>query len=88
MTAKHGEMPLTVFALGYSRRRLLMPKWTMPKWMEAYREFICNTGGNTVERLMNGTTNPIVNLPLSTLECAVKSQVILLEILHKNGKLV
>lgn len=62
-------------------------KWQMPGWMEPYRELICNTGGNTVERLMNGNTNPIVNLPLSTLECAVKSQVILLETLHKRGRL-
>jgi hypothetical protein len=62
-----------------------MKKWTMPKWMEPYREFIGNTGGNTVEQLMNGTDDPLINLPLSTLQACVKSQVGLLLRLHNEG---
>lgn len=64
-----------------------MTKWTMPEWMEPYREHIVNTGGNVVESLVNGTTSPLINLPLSTLQACVKSQVALLERLHKAGKL-
>jgi hypothetical protein len=59
--------------------------WTMPAWMENYRRFIVNTGGNSVEELVNGHTSPIVNLPLSTLEACVKSQVALLQQLHGAG---
>ena len=59
--------------------------WTMPKWMEPYRKHIRNTGGNTIERMMNGNADPVVNLPLSTLQTCVKSQVSLLMHLHENG---
>lgn len=59
-------------------------KWTMPEWMEPFRESICNTGGNSVEDMMNGHANPRVNLPLSTLQACVKSQVLLLENLRKR----
>jgi hypothetical protein len=62
-----------------------MKKWTMPKWMEPYRECIRNTGGNTVEQLMNGNDRPDVNLPLSTLQACVKSQVSLLLQLRDAG---
>lgn len=58
-------------------------KWKMPKWMEQYRYFICNTGGNDIEDMMNGNADPRVNLPLSTLQACVKSQVLLLELLHE-----
>lgn len=57
-------------------------KWTMPKWMELYRNCIVNTGGNAIEDMVNGDANPQVNLPLSTLQACVKSQVALLALLH------
>lgn len=62
-------------------------KWTMPKWMEPYRGSICNTGGNTIEECMNGNSDPVINLPLSTIQFGVKSQVALLYSLHNSRKL-
>lgn len=56
-----------------------MKKWTMPGWLEPYRALIVNTGGNSIEDMMNGNADPVVNLPLSTLQACVKSQVALLE---------
>ncbi len=61
--------------------------WTMPEWMEPYREYIRNTGGNVIEDMVNGNANPLVNLPLSTLQACVKSQVSMLEGFHRAGKL-
>lgn len=37
--------------------------------------------------MMNGDADPRTNLPLSTLQACVKSQVLLLETLHKQGRL-
>ena len=62
-------------------------RWTMPNWMEPFRSLICNTGGNSIEAMMDGNADPRVNLPLSTLQAAVKSQVYLLEKLHSVGML-
>ena len=31
--------------------------WTMPEWMEKYRPLISNTGGNTVEDLIDRLNN-------------------------------
>src|SRR5947209_7313362 len=59
----------------------------MPKWMEPYRKHICNTGGNSIEDCMNGDADPVINLPLSTIQFGVKSQVGLLYALHKAGVL-
>lgn len=56
----------------------------MPAWMEPYRDLIHNTGGNTVEEMYNGNADPRVNLPLSTLQACVKSQVSLLYTLAKH----
>ena len=61
--------------------------WVMPEWMEPYREYIRNTGGNVIEDMVNGNADPIINLPLSTLQACVKSQVSMLEGLFVNGKL-
>lgn len=61
--------------------------WKMPKWMKKYRALICNTGGNDIESMVNGNADPVINLPLSTLQACVKSQVILLESLYEAGKL-
>lgn len=62
-----------------------MKKWTMPAWMKPYAPCICNTGGNDIAEMMNGNADPRVNLPLSTLQCAVKSQVAMLEQLREAG---
>ena len=62
-------------------------KWKMPKWMKFYESLIHNTGGNDVEEMVNGNANPGVNLPLSTLQACVKSQVGLLLTLHDKGML-
>ena len=62
-------------------------KWVMPRWMEKFRHDIVNTGGNGVEEMVNGNADPYVNLPLSTLQACVKSQVALLERLHASGAL-
>ncbi len=72
-----------------NRGRVLRPgeQWKMPKWMERYRHFICNTGGNDVVAMVNGNADPFINLPLSTLQACVKSQVILLNTLHQKGML-
>lgn len=65
-------------------------KWTMPKWMEPFREHINNTGGNPIEELVNddGTnSNVVVNAPRALICVAVKCQVSLLETLHEKGML-
>ena len=61
--------------------------WTMPIWMESYRDLIGNTGGNSVEELMNDNTDSRVNLPLAILSVAVQSQVHLLERLYARRML-
>ena len=65
-------------------------KWTMPSWMRKYRKFINNTGGNSVEELMNddGTNSNVFNNPIRGMLCvAVKSQVAMLTELHQQGKI-
>lgn len=64
-----------------------MEKWKMPAWMEPYARHIVNTGGNDLTAMVNGNADPRINLPLSTLQACVKSQVSLLEGLHKAGRL-
>ena len=64
-----------------------MKKWKMPKWMQPYADCIVNTGGNDIEDMVNGHADPLVNLPLSTLQACVKSQVSLLNQLHEEGML-
>lgn len=62
-------------------------QWTMPDWMEPYRQYIANTGGNSIESMMNGDADPLINLPLSTLQACVKSQISLLYVMHDKGML-
>lgn len=62
-------------------------RWTMPKWMRRFEPFIVNTGGNDVTEMVNGHADPRVNLPLSTLQACVKSQVALLEQLKEANML-
>ena len=64
--------------------------WTMPEWMEPFRKLINNTGGNSIEELVNddGTnSNVFNNAPRALICCAVKCQVDLLKSLHKAGAL-
>lgn len=59
-------------------------RWTMPPWMESYRGLIGNTGGNSIEELMNDHHTVVqVNAPRAMICVAVKSQVALLERLHR-----
>ncbi len=62
--------------------------WTAPDWMRPYLEHIVNTGGGDIEQMVNGDADPYINLPLSTLQACVKSQVALLQLLHQRGLLV
>lgn len=63
-------------------------EWTMPEWMKPYRELIRNTGGNTIEEIMNNHDADIfTNAPLAMICVAVKSQVDFLTLLYKNDKL-
>jgi hypothetical protein len=60
----------------------------MPEWMERYRDLIGNTGGNTIEELMNDrSTTAQVNVIRAGLIVAVTSQVTLLYQLHRDGLL-
>lgn len=62
-------------------------EWIMPKWMEIYRHLFVNTGGNTIERLMNGHTAMQINAPVAFLEMSVEAQVGLLHRLKEAGLL-
>ena len=65
--------------------------WKMPDWMKPLAPMFANTGREAnveaIEELFNGTTDPLINLPLSTIEFGIKSQVTLLYILYKSSKL-
>ena len=63
-------------------------KWKMPAWMEPLRGWIVNAGGNRIEDMVNGNADPYVNLPLSTLQACVKSEVALLTNLHEHALLL
>jgi hypothetical protein len=60
----------------------------MPAYLEPYRGLIVNTGGNSLEELMNDQTSDLQNNAIRALLCvAVKSQLSLLERLHERGQL-
>ncbi len=62
--------------------------WVMPDWMEQYRDLINNTGGNSVEDLLNDReTTARSNVVRAGLIIAVHSQVGLLYALRKLGLL-
>lgn len=64
------------------------PPWTMPAWMEPYRDLFANTGGNHIEDLVNDTASTVGNNVLRAALCvAVESQVALLRRLHAHGYL-
>lgn len=66
-------------------------RWKMPKWMEPYRQIISNTGGNSIEELMERWLNDrhlaATNEIVFALCVAVSSQVTLLNHLHHDGLL-
>jgi hypothetical protein len=62
-------------------------KWKMPEWMECFRDSFNNTGGNSVETLMNGHTAMQINAPLAFLEMSCEAQVRLLCTLKQQGYL-
>jgi len=65
-------------------------KWVMPEWMEPYRSLFNNTGGNSIEDLMNRSAdeaNIVINAPLVLICVAVESQVTLLHALQKGNHL-
>lgn len=76
------------YRLGISLGAGMSDDWTMPEWMEPYRELIRNTGGNPIEELVNDrTTNAQSNMIRAALIVAVESQVGLLMSLHAKGLL-
>ncbi len=61
-------------------------KWVMPEWMERYRYEIGNTGGNSVEDLMNDHGSNLFNNSIKCLLISsVSSQVNLLERLREKN---
>ena len=62
--------------------------WTMPEWMEPYRKFIGETGGNLIEELMNDHhTTAQVNIIRAGLIVCVNAQISMLHRLHRAGLL-
>jgi hypothetical protein len=65
-----------------------MEPWTMPEWMEPYRDLFYSTGGNSIEDLMNDhDTNTFNNQIRWVIIVGVRCQVALLERLHADGRL-
>lgn len=66
--------------------------WTMPSWMEPYREDFVNTGGNSIEELMDDLdrdkTMVQTNVVRFVLAVSVSSQVGMLTRLHEAGRLI
>lgn len=60
--------------------------WVMPDWMEPCRSHFSNTGGNSIEDLVNKSKPN--NLAWGMLAVSVESQIILLNGLHAAGLLV
>lgn len=77
--------------MGRPRLPKKTPGWAMPDWMKPFARLFCNTGREptveAIEYLYNDTADPRINLPLSMIECGVKSQVGMLYQLHKAGLL-
>lgn len=64
------------------------PPWTMPPWMEKYRAHFTNTGGNSLEDLLNDhDSNQFNNVIRAGLIVSVGSQVGLLHRLKAAGLL-
>jgi hypothetical protein len=80
----HGRM---VRAIAYELKRVNM--WRMPDWMEPYRTFIAETGGNEIEELLfsfEHDRNMVrTNFPRFAIACMARAQVGLLQRLHEDG---
>lgn len=65
--------------------------WRMPEWMEPYRSFIAETGGNEIEELIfsfdHDKNLARTNFPRFAIACMARAQVGLLQRLHKDGSL-
>lgn len=65
--------------------------WTMPEWMEPYRDHFYSTGGNTVEYLMDAPNLDKnlsrTNMILFTLCMMAEAQVAILSRLHSDNLL-
>lgn len=62
--------------------------WVMPEWMEQYREYITNTGGNSIEELMNDRDcNARSNHIRWVIICMATAQIHQLMQLHKHNLL-
>lgn len=63
--------------------------WTMPEWMEPYRDLLeADLGGGTIENLLNDrTSNGFNNMIRAALICMADSKVRLLATLHRDGLL-
>jgi hypothetical protein len=65
--------------------------WEVPAWMERYRPLVGQTGGNSLEELLQrlDTEKNLIrtNLPVFVLAVAVQAQVHLLQRLHREGLL-
>lgn len=59
--------------------------WKMPKWMEPYRGQFTNTGGNSVEELMNWKGTMASNMVVACLSIAIEAQVGLLMNMYDKG---
>lgn len=73
----------------YELKRIDM--WRVPEWMEPYRSFIAETGGNEIEELVfsfdHDRNLARTNWPRFTLACMARAQVGLLQRLHEDGSL-
>lgn len=60
----------------------------MPDWIEPYRDLFTNTGGNSIETLMNAPPNTgRTNVVLGSLAIAMEAQLHLLYRLREAGML-
>lgn len=62
-------------------------QWTMPEWMEPYRNFVLNTGGNPIEELMNDQVDARINLPRAVLCACTAAEIGMLARLQSAGLL-
>lgn len=68
---------------------MVIEKWTIPSWMESYKDLIpCHE--SQIEELVNcgSEVNVFNNAPKALMATSVKSAVTVLENLKKRGKLL
>lgn len=75
----------------FDEKKVTPEKFVIPAWMKPYAKMILNTGGNSIEDLMNDdgkNSNIFNNAPRALICTAVKSQVQLLAQLYARGLLM